>query len=40
MPAAKLALDDVNGNPNLLPGFRLNLHSNDSEVREEKCHCG
>lgn len=32
MPAARLALDDVNKSPNLLPGFRLILHSNDSEV--------
>ncbi|XP_065357057.1 gamma-aminobutyric acid type B receptor subunit 1 [Calliphora vicina] len=31
MPAARLALDDVNISPNLLPGFRLILHSNDSE---------
>ena len=33
MPAAKLALEDVNGDKNLLPGFKLILHSNDSEVR-------
>lgn len=32
MPAARLALDDVNKEPNLLPGFKLILHSNDSEV--------
>uniref|UniRef100_A0A1B0BPM6 Receptor ligand binding region domain-containing protein n=1 Tax=Glossina palpalis gambiensis TaxID=67801 RepID=A0A1B0BPM6_9MUSC len=32
MPAARLALDDVNKETNLLPGFRLILHSNDSEV--------
>ncbi|XP_055848859.1 gamma-aminobutyric acid type B receptor subunit 1 isoform X1 [Episyrphus balteatus] len=31
MPAAKLALDDVNKEKNLLPGFKLILHSNDSE---------
>uniref|UniRef100_A0A182YN14 G-protein coupled receptors family 3 profile domain-containing protein n=1 Tax=Anopheles stephensi TaxID=30069 RepID=A0A182YN14_ANOST len=31
MPAAKLALQDVNENPDLLPGFNLTLHSNDSE---------
>ncbi|KAH8404377.1 hypothetical protein KR222_005799 [Zaprionus bogoriensis] len=31
MPAARLALDDVNKEPNLLPGFKLILHSNDSE---------
>ncbi|GAB0089072.1 gamma-aminobutyric acid type B receptor subunit 1 [Sergentomyia squamirostris] len=31
MPAAKLALDDVNNQTNLLPGFKLILHSNDSE---------
>lgn len=34
MPAAKLALEDVNGDKNLLPGFKLILHSNDSEVRD------
>lgn len=33
MPAARLALDDVNKEPNLLPGLRLILHSNDSEVK-------
>lgn len=33
MPAANLALVDVNGDKNLLPGFKLVLHSNDSEVR-------
>lgn len=32
MPAAKLALEDVNKETNLLPGFKLILHSNDSEV--------
>ncbi|CRL02840.1 CLUMA_CG015787, isoform A [Clunio marinus] len=32
MPAANLALEDVNNNPDLLPGFQLTLHSNDSEV--------
>lgn len=32
MPAVKLALDDVNREKNLLPGFTLKLHSNDSEV--------
>ncbi|XP_055710590.1 gamma-aminobutyric acid type B receptor subunit 1 isoform X4 [Phlebotomus papatasi] len=31
MPAAKLALDDVNNQTDLLPGFKLTLHSNDSE---------
>ncbi|XP_058799199.1 gamma-aminobutyric acid type B receptor subunit 1 isoform X1 [Phymastichus coffea] len=31
MPAAKLALEDVNKRNNLLPGFTLKLHSNDSE---------
>lgn len=35
MPAAKLALDDVNKEKNLLPGYRLILHSNDSEVSGE-----
>lgn len=33
MPAVNLALDDVNREKNLLPGFILKLHSNDSEVR-------
>ena len=32
MPAVNLALDDVNHEKNLLPGFILKLHSNDSEV--------
>ncbi|CAD6241162.1 GSCOCG00009184001-RA-CDS [Cotesia congregata] len=31
MPAANLALIDVNREKNLLPGFELKLHSNDSE---------
>ncbi|KAK2584146.1 hypothetical protein KPH14_006578 [Odynerus spinipes] len=31
MPAVKLALHDVNHEKNLLPGFILKLHSNDSE---------
>lgn len=31
MPAARLALEDVNSQ-NLLSGFKLTLHSNDSEV--------
>lgn len=33
MPAVNLALDDVNHDKNLLPGFILKLHSNDSQVR-------
>lgn len=32
MPAVNLALDDVNREKNLLPGFTLKVHSNDSEV--------
>lgn len=32
MPAAYLALDDVNSKKDLLPDFQLTLHSNDSEV--------
>lgn len=32
MPAAHLALEDVNNKKDLLPGFQLTLHSNDSEV--------
>lgn len=32
MPAANLAMEDVNREKNLLPGFTLKLHSNDSEV--------
>ncbi|XP_006611611.1 gamma-aminobutyric acid type B receptor subunit 1 isoform X3 [Apis laboriosa] len=31
MPAVNLALDDVNHKKNLLPGFILKLHSNDSQ---------
>lgn len=34
MPAAYLALEDVNKRADLLPGFQLRLHSNDSEVSE------
>lgn len=36
MPAAYLALDDVNSKKDLLPDFQLTLHSNDSEVGQEK----
>lgn len=36
MPAAKLALQDVNEKEDLLPGFNLTLHSNDSEVSYNK----
>lgn len=32
MPAAQMALEDVNDNQNLLRGFKLTLHHNDSEV--------
>lgn len=32
MPAAYLALEDVNSKKDLLPDFQLTLHSNDSEV--------
>ncbi|XP_026470017.1 uncharacterized protein LOC113373971 [Ctenocephalides felis] len=32
MPAANLALEDVNRRKDLLPGFKLRLHSNDSET--------
>ena len=32
-PAARLALEDVNSNDDLLPGYNLNLHWNDSGVR-------
>lgn len=35
LPAAQMALDDVNKAGTLLPGYRLVLHWNDSEV--EKC---
>ncbi|XP_045468620.1 gamma-aminobutyric acid type B receptor subunit 1 isoform X1 [Harmonia axyridis] len=31
MPAANLALEDVNARKDLLPGYTLKLHSNDSE---------
>ncbi|XP_030766510.1 gamma-aminobutyric acid type B receptor subunit 1 [Sitophilus oryzae] len=31
MPAARLALEDVNARKDLLPGYKLKLHSNDSE---------
>lgn len=36
MPAAYLALEDVNNKQDLLPDFQLTLHSNDSEVGWEK----
>lgn len=32
LPAAQMALDDVNKAGTLLPGYRLVLHWNDSEV--------
>lgn len=32
MPAAKMALEDINSNKDLLTGYKLTLHSNDSEV--------
>lgn len=34
MPAARLALEDVNKKTDLLPGFNLTLHFNDSEVSQ------
>lgn len=34
MPAANLALEDVNARKDLLPGYVLKLHSNDSEVSD------
>ncbi|RZC33526.1 ANF receptor domain containing protein, partial [Asbolus verrucosus] len=33
MPAANLALEDVNRRKDLLPGYSLKLHSNDSELQ-------
>ncbi len=33
-PAARLALADVNNKEDLLPGYHLNLHWNDSGVRQ------
>lgn len=36
MPAAYLALEDVNNQKDLLPDFQLTLHSNDSEVGRTK----
>ena len=33
-PAARMALNDVNSNPALLPGYQLKLHWNDSGVSE------
>lgn len=32
MPAAQMAFEDVNKQENLLAGYKLKLHSNDSEV--------
>lgn len=34
MPAAKMALEDVNKRKDLLPGYILKLHGNDSQVSE------
>jgi len=31
-PAAMMALEDVNNNKDLLPGYKLHMHWNDSEV--------
>lgn len=36
MPAAKMALEDVNRRKDLLPGYVLKLHSNDSQVIKKK----
>lgn len=38
MPAAQLALEDVNRDENLLPGFELKMYSNDSEVSKKEIH--
>lgn len=39
MPAAELALADVNNRSDLLSGFKLMLHSNDSKVcKSSYCH--
>lgn len=46
LTAAFLALDDINRQKDLLPGFKLTLHSNDSEVSDsdrrtaERSGCG
>lgn len=32
LPAARMALNDVNSKPDLLPGYQLVLHWNDSQV--------
>ena len=32
-----MALNDVNSNPALLPGYQLKLHWNDSGVSESDC---
>lgn len=37
LPAAELALEDVNSKSDLLPGFKLTLYSNDSEVCTTNC---
>jgi hypothetical protein len=36
-PAANLALQDVNAKTDLLPGYTLRLHWNDSGVRKLFC---
>ena len=35
LPAARMALNDVNAEPYLLPGYRLVLHWNDSQVGQK-----
>ncbi|GBN85569.1 hypothetical protein AVEN_80116-1 [Araneus ventricosus] len=34
LPAALMALEDVNAEPNLLPGYRMKMPYNDSQVRK------
>ncbi|KAL1488400.1 hypothetical protein ABEB36_014874 [Hypothenemus hampei] len=35
MPAARLALEDVNARKDILPGYVLKMHSNDSETEHK-----
>lgn len=38
MPAARLALEDVNARKDLLPGYVLKMYSNDSKVSFQEKH--
>ncbi len=35
LPASLMALEHINANPNILPGYRLNMIWNDTKVRKD-----